>query len=257
VSEGLTERIVRLPSGPAGIAEAGRGPAVVCVHGLPGSSRDFRWLAAPLAGRARLVSVDLPGFGRTPVASGEDPSPEGRAAFVLGVIDALGLERPAIVGHSMGGLTAAAAVSARPEGFRGLGLLASPGLRPHRSFQRIPRRSLHAATKGPWAPLLRPLVRRLFAGAGFRGYPDEALARTIACLRATSFEAHAARLGALCLPTLTAWCEDDPLIEREVLAELDAALPPGPRLRWALGGHVPQKQHAAAVADAIAELARG
>jgi pimeloyl-ACP methyl ester carboxylesterase len=249
-----TARTITLPTGPASILDEGEGPAVVCVHGLPGAGRDFRWLLRPLAGRARVVSVDLPGFGETPVRAGPDPSPEGRAAFVLAVIDALGLDRPMIVGHSMGGVVAVAAVAQRPQGFRALGLVASPGLRPHRAFQRIPRRALFAATHGPWATLTMPLVRRLFAGAGFRTYPDPALVRTIACLRVTSLEAHATRLRALALPTLAAWCDDDPLIEPAILAELSEALPPGPRLRWATGGHVPQKTHPDALAEAIATL---
>jgi pimeloyl-ACP methyl ester carboxylesterase len=232
----------------------GDGPPVVCVHGLPGSSRDFRWLIEPLAGRARLISVDLPGFGGTPTATGPDASPEGRAAFVLELIDALRLERPVIVGHSMGGVVAVAAVAQRPGGFRGLGLLSSPGLRPHAMYRRLPRRALHLASSGPWTPLLRPLVRRLFAAAGFRGYPDSALLRTLACLRHTSLEAHAERLRRLALPTFAAWCRDDGLIEPAILAELAEVAPPGPRLVWPTGGHVPQKTHAAEVAEALAGL---
>lgn len=250
-------RTVQIPRGTASIVDEGEGPPIVLVHGLPGSVRDFRWLAAPLAARARVVRVDLPGFGGTPVAAGPDPSPEGRAAFVLAVVDSLGLDRPAIVGHSMGGLVAVAAVAARPRGFRALGLVACPGLRPHEGFRRLPRRALATVTHGPWAPLARPLVRRLFAAAGFRNYPDSALARTAACLRATDFPAHAARVRALALPTLAAWCGDDPLVEPAVLAELADALPPGPRLVWATGGHNPQKTHAAALAEGLVALLGG
>jgi len=100
-----------------------------------------------------------------------------------------------------------------------------------------------------------PLARRAFAAAGFRGYPDAALIRTIACLRDTSLEAHAARVRRLALPTLCAWCEDDPLIEAAILAELAEAAPAGPRLVWPTGGHVPQKTHAAELAEALATMA--
>jgi pimeloyl-ACP methyl ester carboxylesterase len=242
----------------ASLVEAGHGVVpVICVHGLPGRAQDFRWLFAPLADRARIIAIDLPGFGGTPVETAPDASPEGRAAFVLDVIDALGLDRPVIVGHSMGGLVAVAAIAMRPDGFRALGLLSSPGLRPHASFKRIPKRFLHFSTHGALAPLMRPLVRRLFAFAGFRNYPDSALARTVACLRMTSIEAHAARLRTMTLPTLAAWCEDDKLIEPAILSELAASLPAGPRLVWPTGGHVPQKTHAAEVADGIAALLLG
>jgi pimeloyl-ACP methyl ester carboxylesterase len=249
-------RTVALPNGPAAYVDVGTGPPIVCVHGLPGSSRDFRWLSEHLAGRARLIAMDLPGFGRTPVATAPDASPEGRAAFVLAFIDALGLERPMIVGHSMGGVVAVAAVARRLKGFRALGLLSSPGLRPHATYRRLPRRALHFAISGPWTPLLVPVVRRAFAAAGFRGYPDAALLRTLACLRHTSLEDHAERLRSLTLPTFTAWCQDDAIIEPTILAELSDALPPGPRLVWPTGGHVPQKTHAAEVVEAIVTLAR-
>ena len=247
-------RTIALRTGPATYLESGEGPPVVCIHGLPGSSRDFRWLFEPVAARARLVAIDLPGFGQTPVATAPDASPEGRAAFVLELVDALGLESPLLVGHSMGGVVAVAAVAQRPGGFRGLGLLASPGLRPHAAYRRIPRRALHAIATGPWAPLFTPIVRRLFATAGFRGYPDAALVRTVVCLRHTSLEAHAERLKALALPTLAAWCEDDAIIEPPILAELAKALPPGPRRVWPTGGHVPQKTHPAEFAEALVEL---
>lgn len=254
-SDEAASRSVSLAKGPAAFVDAGLGPPVVCVHGLPGAARDFRWLIPPLARRVRLIAVDLPGFGRTPVSTAPDASPEGRAAFVLEVIDALALDRPVILGHSMGGIVAVAAVDRRPGGFRGLGLLASPGLRPHASFLRLPRRSMHLAVSGPWAPLLMPVARRLFAMAGFRNYPDAALVRTIACLRETSIEAHAERLRSLALPTLAAWCEDDPLIGGAVLEELAAALPPGPRVVGPEGGHVPQRRLAPEVAEAIVVLA--
>lgn len=250
-------KTLNLSKGSTAYIESGSGPSVVCIHGIPGVARDFRWLFPPLEHRARMIAVDLPGFGETAVASGPDASPEGRAKFILEFIDALGLERPVLVGHSMGGLVAVAAVSLRPHGFRGLGLLSTPGLRPHAVFRRIPRRAMHVAMNGPWTPFFMPLARRLFSLSGFKGYPDSALVRTMACLKDTSFVDHAERIKSLNLPTLAAWCEDDPLIEPEILSELATALPKGPRLVWPTGGHVPQKTHAMEVATGISELLGG
>lgn len=247
--------VVGLSRGPAALLDVGQGPPIVFLHGLPGRARDFRWLFAPMAGRARVIAVDLPGFGQTPVSTGPDASPEGRAAFVLELVDALGLERPVLVGHSMGGVVAVCAIAQRPGGFSGLGLISSPGLRPHTAYARVPRRALHLALSGPWAPLMLPLAQRLFAAAGFRGYPDSALVRTSACLRHTSLDLHAERLRRVAIPTLTAWCEDDPVIEPEILAELAATMPAGPRLAWPTGGHVPQKTHANELAEALVRLA--
>ncbi|BBK40105.1 alpha/beta hydrolase [Allostella vacuolata] len=77
-----------------------------------------RWLAHH--GRS-VLAVDLPGHGRS-----EGPGPatiEDLARWTLSLIDAVGAERPAIGGHSMGALAALAAVAAAPERFRALALL--------------------------------------------------------------------------------------------------------------------------------------
>ena len=53
------------------------------------------------------------------------------------------------------------------------------------------------------------------------------------------------------VPTLTAWAEDDPFIEKAVLEEHAALLPPGPRLSWREGGHNVQKSQAVELAAAL------
>ncbi len=42
---------------------ASQGTAFFAIHGVPGSVRDFRYLAPPLTSFARLIRVDLPGSG--------------------------------------------------------------------------------------------------------------------------------------------------------------------------------------------------
>lgn len=249
-------QVLTLPIGTVATIDEGSGPTVLAVHGLPGSSRDFRWLAPALcsdeAAPARLVRIDLPGFGETPVTTEPDPSPQGRARVVLALCEALGLDRPVLLGHSMGGVVATAAVALEPAAFSGLALVSSPGLRPHASLRDLPIAQLRWLVKHPWLlRRLRPLTRRVFAQAGFVGYPDQALERTLACIAATSIAGHADRVRALALPTLVAWCEDDPMVDPDILAELASACPPGPRLRFPTGGHNPQKAHAQELSQAL------
>ena len=242
-----------LAKGAAAFSSEGEGPALVAIHGLPGSGRDFRWLAPLLTGFARVIRVDLPGFGETPVATEPDPSPLGRARFVLELVDALELSRPVLLGHSMGGVVACAVADLAPDRFAGLALLASPGPRRHPMLRRVPFRLLTRALTLPLlAPVLRPVNRWSFALGGFRGYPDSALLRTLQCVAATSIEDHAANLRRLSLPTLVAWCEDDQVIPTEYLVELAAACPDGPRLCFAQGGHNLQKTRAREIAEGLA-----
>ncbi|MFK8003749.1 MAG: alpha/beta fold hydrolase [Polyangiales bacterium] len=205
----------------------------------------------------RALRIDLPGFGETPVAAGPDASPLGRARFVLEVLNALEVERATLVGHSMGGVVACAAASLEPERFDGLVLLASPGVRPHATLRRIPLPLIEALMAKPriWEGH-RPLTRQLFKWGGFKGYSDAALDRTLLCVAQTSIAAHAARVRALGLPTAVAWADDDPLIEAEIMSELAAVCPAGPRLRFDSGGHNIQKSQAEPIAQAIRAMQR-
>jgi 3-oxoadipate enol-lactonase len=106
-----------------GYEDRGRGEAVVLLHAFP-FARDI-WqglgadgdVAAALAGRFRVLSVDARGFGESDLrdrakASDDDPSAPytltDLADDVAALLDALAVERAAVVGMSMGGYTALA-----------------------------------------------------------------------------------------------------------------------------------------------------
>jgi pimeloyl-ACP methyl ester carboxylesterase len=90
----------------------GEGPAVVLLHGLFGAGRNLGVLARALAGRARVVSLDLRNHGESGHAEGMDY--EVMAADVAESLAGMGVERAAVVGHSMGGKTAMMLALTRP-----------------------------------------------------------------------------------------------------------------------------------------------
>jgi pimeloyl-ACP methyl ester carboxylesterase len=90
----------------------GYGPAVVILHGLFGSSRNWRSIARALAPRHRVVCVDMRNHGRSPAAA--SMSYREMAADVRVLIESEGLDRPVLVGHSMGGKTAMALALENP-----------------------------------------------------------------------------------------------------------------------------------------------
>jgi pimeloyl-ACP methyl ester carboxylesterase len=99
----------------------GDGPAILMMHGLTRNSADFEGLANHLAGRFKLVVPDQRGRG----LSEYDPEPANYlpanySADMLSLIDQLGLERPILIGTSMGGLIAMIMATMRAGGFRGL-----------------------------------------------------------------------------------------------------------------------------------------
>ena len=234
--------------------DEGRGPAILALHGLPGSVRDWRWLAPVLvAGGARVVRLDMPGFGESAAALAP-PQVDDLAAVALRAAGVLGLERPWLMGHSFGGAFAAAAARQAGDAVSGLLLLASVGLRPHRGFRQLPAPALMAglARLPGMGALLGAALRAAMVRGGFpRSVTVADAERCLQILGAFHFEAHRENIAALRLPTLVAWAADDPLVEASVGDALALASPPGPRLRFDEGGHNVQKTHAEEVGAAV------
>jgi pimeloyl-ACP methyl ester carboxylesterase len=116
------------------VIERGAGPTVVLLHGA--SLAVDAWLTwyrtiGALAGDFRTIAFDQIGFGRS------DPPPGNiylnrleRVPHAWAVLDALGLERVILVGHSEGAFMAARMATEQPERIRGIVLVTSGGTSP-------------------------------------------------------------------------------------------------------------------------------
>jgi 3-oxoadipate enol-lactonase len=82
------------------VEEEGEGPAVVCVHGLGGSSNTYSPLMPAMA-RHRVIRIDLPGSARSQRVEGV-LSIARYVGAILNVCSRLGVTRAHWVGHSMG-----------------------------------------------------------------------------------------------------------------------------------------------------------
>lgn len=91
--------------------ERGQGPAVVFVHGNLGSSRWWPGVM-DLAGY-RTVALDLPNFGRSEPLDVADI--DAYADALAGFIAALGLSKPVVVGHSLGGAVVMSLAARSPD----------------------------------------------------------------------------------------------------------------------------------------------
>ena len=111
-----------------GIAVLGEGRPVVALHGWGGAIHSFWPVAEQLAPRGYEVHVlDLPGFGVCDLP----PQPWGvtdYTRFVLGYLDAAGLERVDLLGHSFGGRISLVLAAEHPERVRKLVLASSAGI---------------------------------------------------------------------------------------------------------------------------------
>jgi 4,5:9,10-diseco-3-hydroxy-5,9,17-trioxoandrosta-1(10),2-diene-4-oate hydrolase len=90
--------------------DCGAGDPLLLVHGRGGAGAQFGRLFPAFAAQRRIITLDLPGWGLSdkPPFTGRD-TPDALRVWtggVLALLDALGLERVDLLGHSMGGLTA-------------------------------------------------------------------------------------------------------------------------------------------------------
>ena len=96
--------------------EEGTGVPAILLHGSSlGSSADVfrRNLSALAAGGVRAIALDLPGFGKSDPT--DDLSGSYRNKIILGFMDALGLKKTALIGHSSSGGPAVAIALAHPD----------------------------------------------------------------------------------------------------------------------------------------------
>jgi uncharacterized protein (TIGR02246 family) len=106
------------------VTEQGDGdPALVFLHYYGGSARTWRFVMDALSSRWRTVATDHRGWGASE-APADGYRIEDLADDAQGVIEAMGLRRFVLVGHSMGGKAAQLLASRRPPGLEGLVLVA-------------------------------------------------------------------------------------------------------------------------------------
>ena len=105
--------------------EYGNGPPIVFVHGLNGQLRNFAYLRMDqLAQTHRVILMDRPGSGHSTRGAGSSASISAQARTVALFIDAMGLDKPVLVGHSLGGAIALAVGLDHPNSVSRLALIA-------------------------------------------------------------------------------------------------------------------------------------
>jgi pimeloyl-ACP methyl ester carboxylesterase len=122
---GFTSAKVRVSGTSLHYVRGGHGPAIILIHGMPEDWTEYRAIMPKLAERFTVVAVDLPGIGQSaPAAGGYE------AASIAGDLHAmaqsLGLDRPYVVGHDLGGIVTYAYVRRFPESLRGAMILDVP-----------------------------------------------------------------------------------------------------------------------------------
>ncbi|MGP0014312.1 alpha/beta fold hydrolase [Pseudomonas sp.] len=105
--------------------DEGSGPALVMIHGLSGCGRNLTYALSPrLREEFRVISLDRPGSGYSSRRPGAGVDIPAQAALIAEFIGKLDLDRPLVLGHSLGGALALSLALNHPQSVCGLVLVA-------------------------------------------------------------------------------------------------------------------------------------
>lgn len=116
------QRFISVGSSQVAYRQVGNGPDVLFVHGWPANSATFRRLLPHLADHVTCHLIDLPGAGSSIFDGTSELSIANHIASVRAVVDELGLDNFAVIGHDSGGMIARHAL-AGDERVRAFGLI--------------------------------------------------------------------------------------------------------------------------------------
>lgn len=215
--------------------ERGSGTAIVLIHGHPFSRRMWAGQLDSLSDEFRVVAPDLPGYGASP-ARGETITPRGLADAVVELMDAIGVDRAAVVGLSLGGLVAMELGLGHPDRVTGVVLTATTAapLTPEEAEMR--RATAARLERDGMLDHALEMAGRLFGPAARRD-PERVLPILETMLRTSPAGAAAALRGraerppyhellpSLRVPALVLAGDADFFSTAEITAQLVAALP--------------------------------
>ena len=248
------------------IGEADAPEAIVCLHGVPGSGRDFHWLLPPLSELGRTIAIDLPGFGQADKPRDFPYSVEGYQTWLDPALRELGIQRAHLVLHDFGGAIGLMWAAMHPQQFASAVLLATgvlPGYRWHLlgRLWRTPRvgEFLQRSTS---PALFRLWMRRGNRRGLDRGWLDQLIREddaetrqaTLALYRATDdpgSELLADALAPQAKPALVIWGQNDPYVSPQYASAQRRAFPDAQVNVWQDAGHWPHIQHPQRTAEVV------
>jgi pimeloyl-ACP methyl ester carboxylesterase len=261
------------------VVEGRGGPPIILLHGLGGFAEYWRRTIPSLGAGATVYALDLPGFGR----SAKPPATYGPAYFagaIRGVMDALGIGRASLVGHSLGGALAVTFALMHPGRVERLALVGAvvPGFAYRLSW---PARAAalpwlgEALSMGGCARLYKACLARCFHAPAraevdflvdsFYGARTSAEARaaflsTVRRFRSECLDCagdYGRALGTLEAPVLLIHGRQDPVVPAAHCAEAAAGLPRA-TVRWIdRCGHFPHLEHPSLVNGWLAQFLVG
>ena len=256
---GPSAETVDTPAGPVRVLVAGEGDEVlVLLHGFGGDAENWRFNLDILAEERTVLAIDLPGHGSSTKQAGDLGA---LVTAVTDVLDARGVDKAHLAGHSMGGLVASELALSAPDRVVSLALVAPVGLGDEINADYI-EGFIAARTRRELKPVLQllfadpDLVTRQLVDEVLRYKRLDGVEDALRSLQESLFaegrqqRVLAAELERLDAPILVIWGEQDQVLPA---AHAEAA-PGGARVEVLSGaGHSPHMEAAGEVNRLVAD----
>ncbi len=222
----------------------GGGVPMVLVHGLGDRGEAWATMMPKLRRQGyHVYALDLLGYGRSPKPVDGDYSMHAQAQLVDDFIQSLGLQRPDVVGWSMGGWVSMELALEHPEVMNRLVVFDAAGVDYVRSYPDTVFHPTNEAELNRLAHLLEPSMKPLpsfVARDALRKFAAQqwVIDRNIAAML-TKKDALDGRLGQMQVPLLIVWGQDDLLLPLATVGETMHTLDPRSELDVMQGcGHL-------------------
>ncbi|MGH2734627.1 MAG: alpha/beta fold hydrolase [Actinomycetota bacterium] len=192
----------------ARLLDRGEGDPVVVLHGWGGRIESMSPVISCLAGGFRVLALDLPGFGASPIPQGTWGSPD-YAEFVRDVLTGLGIERASFIGHSFGGKVSLYLAATHADAVDKLVLQGANGVRRPPTLRARAKRvaSRAARASGALGPPGRALRQAVYDRIASDDYKQAGEMRPV--LVKTVNEDFTHLMPRIAAPTLLVWGSED------------------------------------------------
>lgn len=238
----------------------GTGTPLVLLHGYPLDHHLWDEVAPLLEDSFDLILPDLRGFGESSTTD-SFYAIEDFASDIAGLLDELGIQKAAIVGHSMGGYVALAFARLFPQRVSGLGLVSSQAAAdpPERKDARY-KSAAEVADKGIGS-VVEAMAPKFTADKKLQAFARRSMERQQPAAYIGALKAMAERVDSAPLlssfefPVVIIHGDADQLIPIDRAREVKAALPEARLVEISGAGHMPMMEDAQKTAQALKSLA--
>jgi pimeloyl-ACP methyl ester carboxylesterase len=204
----MPTNVLEINSQAVRVLERGEGDPVVVLHGWGGRIESMAPVISCLEPSARVVALDLPGFGESPAPDGVWGTPD-YAEFVRDVLITLGIDRAAFVAHSYGAKTSLYLAATHRDLVTKLVAQGASGLRSAPSVKARAKRAVGKGARfaGKLGPPGRALRGALYERIASQDYKDAGDMRPILVKLVNEDIGHL--LPNVSAPTLLVWGTED------------------------------------------------